>query len=190
MEAWQAAHTDRLRALELPSSLWPELYAALHTATAEPLEQCEPGVRVRPGCRSQHLRVAEVEDVLTLREAASGRVRGVWSRGVPVGQAQDLLVLATSALAMRAHGLMRGRHSKKTSAFVKACLAYCHVTVPSVSDPARRLELEPRVRERRRQWREELGDSPIRHVEQTLLKPLDYGKPLPNFGLAAEGVAA
>lgn len=55
---------------------------------------------------------------------------------------------------------------------------------------ARRLELEPRVRERRRQWREELGDSPIRHVEQTLLKPLDYGKPLPNFGLSAEGAAA
>jgi len=36
---------------------------------------------------------------------------------------------------------MKGHHTKKTSAFVKACLAYCHVTVPSIEDIFRRLEL-------------------------------------------------
>jgi hypothetical protein len=40
------------------------------------------------------------------------------------------------------------------------------------------------VHERRRQWASELGSNPIRSVEQTLLRPLDYGKPLANFGIA------
>jgi len=36
-------------------------------------------------------------------------------------------------LAMKAHQFMHGKHNKKTSAFVKACLAYCHVTIPSLA---------------------------------------------------------
>ncbi|MCP4139570.1 MAG: hypothetical protein GY755_04665 [Chloroflexi bacterium] len=35
-------------------------------------------------------------------------------------------------LAMKAHQFMHGKHNKKTSAFGKACLAYCHVTIPSL----------------------------------------------------------
>ena len=54
---------------------------------------------------------------------------------------KDRLILAVANLAMKAHIFMKGRHTKKTSAFVKACLAYCHVTVPSISDIFRRLEL-------------------------------------------------
>ena len=54
---------------------------------------------------------------------------------------KDRLVLRVAALAMKAHRLTKGRHTKKTSAFVKACLAYCHVTIPSVDDLFRRLEL-------------------------------------------------
>jgi len=56
-------------------------------------------------------------------------------------QVQELLVLSVAGLTMRAHLYMKGRHSKKTSAFAKACLAYCHVTAPSVGDIFRRLEL-------------------------------------------------
>jgi hypothetical protein len=53
----------------------------------------------------------------------------------------DRLVLRVASLAMKAHRLTKGRHTRKTSGFVKACLAYCHVTIPSVDDLFRRLEL-------------------------------------------------
>ena len=36
---------------------------------------------------------------------------------------------------------MRGKHNKKTSAFVKAALAYCHITAPSVSSIYTRFSL-------------------------------------------------
>jgi len=36
---------------------------------------------------------------------------------------------------------MKGKHTKKTSAFVKACLAYCHITIPSLDDIFVRLRL-------------------------------------------------
>ena len=54
---------------------------------------------------------------------------------------KDRLILSVAALATRAHFFMKARHTKKTSAFVKACLAYCHVTIPSIDDVFRRLEL-------------------------------------------------
>ena len=47
----------------------------------------------------------------------------------------------------------------------------------------RRIDVEPRVHERRRKWSQELGLNPIRTVEQTLLRPLDYGRPSANFGI-------
>lgn len=54
---------------------------------------------------------------------------------------QDKLVLCTMSLACRALKLVKGKHSKKTSSFVKACLAYCHITIPSIADGFRRLLL-------------------------------------------------
>jgi hypothetical protein len=50
-------------------------------------------------------------------------------------------VLGVCRLTMRAHGFMQGRHTKKTSGFVKACLAYCHITIPSIDDNFKRLYL-------------------------------------------------
>jgi hypothetical protein len=49
----------------------------------------------------------------------------------------------------------------------------------------RRIDVEPRVAERRRKWAAELGVNPIRSIEQTLLRPLDYGRPQANFGIPA-----
>jgi hypothetical protein len=46
-----------------------------------------------------------------------------------------------------------------------------------------RLDVEPRVHARRRDWAQRLGFSPIREVEQTLLRPLSYGVPVENFGI-------
>ena len=54
---------------------------------------------------------------------------------------QDKLILCVCALAVKAYGYMRGRHSKKTSAFTKACFAFCHITTPSIQDVPRKLEL-------------------------------------------------
>ena len=44
-------------------------------------------------------------------------------------------------LTMKTLALVRGRHNKKTSAFVKGCLAYCHITIPSIDDIFRRMAL-------------------------------------------------
>ena len=51
------------------------------------------------------------------------------------------LILCVCSLCARAHRWMKGKHNKKTGAFVKAALAYCHITVPSLQDPFKRLQL-------------------------------------------------
>jgi hypothetical protein len=58
-----------------------------------------------------------------------------------IDQIKDHLVCCVARLAMRAFQIMKGKHSKKTATFVKACLAYCHITIPSLSDAFRKLEL-------------------------------------------------
>jgi hypothetical protein len=51
------------------------------------------------------------------------------------------LVICVYNLSMRAHRMVKGKHTKKTSAFTKACLAYCFVTIPSISDMVKQLYL-------------------------------------------------
>jgi hypothetical protein len=53
----------------------------------------------------------------------------------------ERLIICVSGLAMKAYRFMKGKHSKKTSAFTKACLAYCHITTPSISDVSVKLQL-------------------------------------------------
>ena len=54
---------------------------------------------------------------------------------------KDRLVLSVVHLAARAHAMVKGKHNRKTSAFVKACLACCHITIPSIDNVFRRLYL-------------------------------------------------
>jgi len=42
------------------------------------------------------------------------------------------LVLRVADVAMKAHRIMKGKHNKKTADFVKACLAFCHITIPGL----------------------------------------------------------
>jgi len=51
------------------------------------------------------------------------------------------IVLRVALLPVRAHKLMRGKHTRKTAGFVKACLACCHITIPSLEDPFSKLHL-------------------------------------------------
>lgn len=51
------------------------------------------------------------------------------------------LVVKVTFLATRAHSFMKGKHTRKTSAFVKACLAFCHITIPSLDSYFARLHL-------------------------------------------------
>jgi len=53
----------------------------------------------------------------------------------------EKLVNVTACLAMRAHALVKGKHTRKTASFVKACLAYCHITIPSIEGFYRRMPL-------------------------------------------------
>ncbi|XP_042908545.1 VPS35 endosomal protein-sorting factor-like isoform X2 [Parasteatoda tepidariorum] len=51
------------------------------------------------------------------------------------------LVQCVNLLAMRTRQIVKGHHTRKTSAFVKACIAYCFITIPSLTDVLSRLEL-------------------------------------------------
>ena len=54
---------------------------------------------------------------------------------------KDRLVLSAVKLASKTLKLVKGRHNKKTSAFVKGCFAYCHITIPSIDDVFARMAL-------------------------------------------------
>ena len=51
------------------------------------------------------------------------------------------LVVLTCALANKTLAVMRGKHNKRTSGFVKGCVAFLHITIPSLSSPLKRLQL-------------------------------------------------
>ena len=64
--------------------------------------------------------------------------RGIFSN---LDQVKEKLVMCVIELAHRAYAFMNGKHSKKTGAFAKACLAYCHITIPSIASVSRKLQL-------------------------------------------------
>ena len=54
---------------------------------------------------------------------------------------QDKLTSCAGQLAVKTYAIMKGKHTKKTAAFAKACLAYCHITIASIKDTGRKLFL-------------------------------------------------
>ncbi|GAB0088083.1 VPS35 endosomal protein sorting factor-like [Sergentomyia squamirostris] len=51
------------------------------------------------------------------------------------------LIHCVNNLAMETRRMIRGQHSKKTAAFVRACAAYCFITIPSIVAVATRMDL-------------------------------------------------
>ncbi|XP_038064522.1 VPS35 endosomal protein-sorting factor-like [Patiria miniata] len=51
------------------------------------------------------------------------------------------LVQCVNQLATETRTVMKGNHSRKTAAFVRACAAYCFITIPSIVDIFHRLNL-------------------------------------------------
>lgn len=44
----------------------------------------------------------------------------------------ECLIYSVISLANKAHKLVKGNHNQKTQGFVKACIAYSHITIPTL----------------------------------------------------------
>lgn len=51
------------------------------------------------------------------------------------------LVQCVNLLAIKTRRIVNGRHTRKTSAFVKSCAAYCFITIPSITSVISRMNL-------------------------------------------------
>lgn len=51
------------------------------------------------------------------------------------------LVNCVNKLAIDTRQIVKGNHTKKTAAFVKACVAYCYITIPSIVSITQRMDL-------------------------------------------------
>ncbi|XP_020613263.1 UPF0505 protein C16orf62-like [Orbicella faveolata] len=52
-----------------------------------------------------------------------------------------MLVQSVNLLAMRTRDVVKGSHTRKTASFIRACVAYCFITIPSIDDVFTRLKL-------------------------------------------------
>jgi hypothetical protein len=60
---------------------------------------------------------------------------------IRIDDVKFVLVAGVLSLVQRTNSIVKGNHSRRTTAFVKACLAYSHITIPSIMEPMRRLQL-------------------------------------------------
>lgn len=51
------------------------------------------------------------------------------------------LVQSVNRLSVETRRIVKGHHTRKTAAFVRACAAYCYITIPSITSVLTRLEL-------------------------------------------------
>lgn len=52
----------------------------------------------------------------------------------------ETLICLVTGLTTRAHALVKGKHNQKTKAFVKACVAYSHITIPTLESVEKQLQ--------------------------------------------------
>lgn len=53
----------------------------------------------------------------------------------------ETLVNSVLDISMKAHRLVQGKHNFKTHAFLKACISYVHITIPSIDDNVKQFRL-------------------------------------------------
>lgn len=53
----------------------------------------------------------------------------------------ETLIYCTLQLATKCHAMCKGQHNGKTQNFVKACIAYCHITIPSLESMTKQVNL-------------------------------------------------
>ncbi|XP_066026887.1 VPS35 endosomal protein-sorting factor-like [Pocillopora verrucosa] len=52
-----------------------------------------------------------------------------------------MLVKSVNLLAVKTREVVKGNHTRKTASFIRACVAYCFITIPSIDDVFSRLKL-------------------------------------------------
>jgi hypothetical protein len=60
---------------------------------------------------------------------------------VNLDEVTETLIYSTLQLASRCHALCKGQHNGKTQNFVKACVAYCHITIPTLMSVPKQVNL-------------------------------------------------
>lgn len=51
---------------------------------------------------------------------------------INLDEVTETLIFSTISLATKAHSYVKGKHNQKTLSFVKACVAYSHITIPTL----------------------------------------------------------
>jgi hypothetical protein len=54
---------------------------------------------------------------------------------VNLDEVTETLITSTLQLAARCHALCKAQHNGKTQNFVKACIAFTHITIPTLESP-------------------------------------------------------
>jgi len=53
----------------------------------------------------------------------------------------ETLIYQVILIANRAHKITNGKHTNKTQTFVKACIAFCHITIPTLEEEDKQIKM-------------------------------------------------
>ncbi|KAL9658300.1 hypothetical protein ABK040_015620 [Willaertia magna] len=54
---------------------------------------------------------------------------------------KEVLIFKTLTMIAKTYKIVKGQHTAKTSSFIKACVSFCHITIPSLQDLFKRVKL-------------------------------------------------
>jgi len=59
---------------------------------------------------------------------------------INLDEVTETLIGQVCCLAARAHSFVKGKHNQKTKSFIKACIAYSHITIPTLESTEKQLK--------------------------------------------------